>query len=352
MKPLRRLAQSEVTPAITAVAKRIRDEIRPKNYQLGDEFPFEANGLQLVAKIELHYHDPNGPIRPHGHHKGVTIFAVQEREERPMMQTIRKGSKGPEVERWQAFLRGLDVPIKVDGDFGQKTHDATVKFQTSEGLKPDGVVGNRTYAAAMREGFAMVDDEPFPPQPTFRSLGQPGREKLFGKFPFVPAPTENNPEAIRITDDWARENIVSVEIPQLRGLNNAPMSCKVQVHRLAAFKLQELFMAWEAAGLLKHLITWGGTYVPRFVRGSRATLSPHAHGSAFDINAAWNGLGKVPAAVGERGSVRELVAIANRLGWYWGGHFSRPDGMHFELVELDAADTIPAPPDAMPEDPN
>jgi len=39
--------------------------------------------------------------------------------------------------------------------------------------------------------------------------------------------------------------------------------------------------------------------------------------------------------VGARGSVRELVQIANGLGFFWGGHFSgTPDGMHFELAQL------------------
>jgi hypothetical protein len=39
--------------------------------------------------------------------------------------------------------------------------------------------------------------------------------------------------------------------------------------------------------------------------------------------------------VGEKGSVRELVPIANRWGFYWGGHYNgRPDGMHFEVAFL------------------
>ena len=41
--------------------------------------------------------------------------------------------------------------------------------------------------------------------------------------------------------------------------------------------------------------------------------------------------GEVPAQVGERGCIRELVEIANAHGWFWGGHFSRQDAMHFEL---------------------
>jgi hypothetical protein len=46
-------------------------------------------------------------------------------------------------------------------------------------------------------------------------------------------------------------------------------------------------------------------------------------------------LGKRPALVSEKGSVRELVPIANKYGFYWGGHFnSRPDGMHFEAAKI------------------
>lgn len=37
---------------------------------------------------------------------------------------------------------------------------------------------------------------------------------------------------------------------------------------------------------------------------------------------------------GDKGSVRKLVPIANERGFYWGGRFSRRDGMHFELAQL------------------
>jgi hypothetical protein len=69
-------------------------------------------------------------------------------------------------------------------------------------------------------------------------------------------------------------------------------------------------------------------------------LSNHAFGSAFDINAGQNGLGRIPAAVGAYGSVRELVPIAHRFGFYWGGHFSRADGMHFEVAKLLTAEEV------------
>ena len=93
-------------------------------------------------------------------------------------------------------------------------------------------------------------------------------------------------------------------------------------------------MEWEKAGLLDRIISFGGGFEPRFVRGSTTTLSNHSFGSAFDINVAWNERGHRPALVGEKGSVRELVPIAHKWGFWWGGHFSTPDGMHFEVAVL------------------
>ena len=79
--------------------------------------------------------------------------------------------------------------------------------------------------------------------------------------------------------------------------------------------------------------TFNGSYVPRLIRGSKTELSSHAFGIAFDINMQWNMLSTEPALLGHKGSVRELVAIAHDHGFYWGGHFSRKDGMHFELAK-------------------
>jgi D-alanyl-D-alanine carboxypeptidase len=72
-----------------------------------------------------------------------------------------------------------------------------------------------------------------------------------------------------------------------------------------------------------------------FIRGRPGELSNHAFGAAFDINFPWNPLGEVPALVGQRGCVRELVPIANRFGFFWGGHFhNRLDGNHFEVAQV------------------
>jgi hypothetical protein len=42
----------------------------------------------------------------------------------------------------------------------------------------------------------------------------------------------------------------------------------------------------------------------------------------------------VPALVGQKGAVRELVPIAHENGVFWGGQFKRKDGMHFEIAKI------------------
>ncbi len=225
------------------------------------------------------------------------------------MDTIKLGSNSPQVKRWQYFLIGLDNHgIVADGDFGPKTNAATIKFQEANGLKGDGVVGPKTYLAAFRAGYRLKEAFEYPGKPEFNPLvGNSARAKIFGNFKFKSA--NDGTENIIVTDGWAEKNIERVEIPQLKGIKGAPQSTKIQFHRLGSKQLQSLFHDWEQAGLVKHILSWEGSYVPRYVRGSRSVLSNHSFGTAFDINYAWNKLGQVPALVGEKGSVRELVAI-------------------------------------------
>ncbi|WP_203423108.1 M15 family metallopeptidase [Sinorhizobium sp. BG8] len=109
----------------------------------------------------------------------------------------------------------------------------------------------------------------------------------------------------------------------------------MRFHRAAERQLTALWLEWESSGLLDRILTYDGAYVPRFQRKSKTKLSNHAFGTAFDINAAFNPLGAEPALMGQKGCIRELVSIANKHGFYWGGHFLvREDGMHFEVAKL------------------
>jgi len=260
------------------------------------------------------------------------------------MRALYLGVKSPEVKLWQLFLRGLseESEIIVTGEFDDYTQQATIEFQASCGLTADGVVGPKTISEALKLGFAIVKDDStitsgpnWPQRPTVPSLTSAERAKLFGKFSFTPSPLKFNPEGIKITDDWAEKNITRVEVQALKDIPGSNKSGVVLVHRLISRQFNKLFDDWNNAGLSEKILTWGGMWVPRFIRGSRTTLSNHSWGTAFDINVQWNGLGVQPALKGEKGSVRDLVEIAYNNGFYWGGWFkSRPDGMHFEAFKI------------------
>jgi hypothetical protein len=278
------------------------------------------------------------------------------------MRVLRQGHRGEDVERWQLFLigQGLD-PGEADSIFGARTREASKGFQSSHQLEADGIVGVRTLGRAMALGFdpgvendGPPDDEVganWPPPPLFPALTTTAaRQQLFGRFDFVPKPVPGNPEAIQILGSWVADNIQTVTIPQLAGVEGAPANGRILTHKAIAPQLLAMFRAWEQAGLLPLVKSWAGSFAPRFVRGSRTNLSNHAFGTAFDINARHNPLGTVPPLVGRPGSVRKLVPIANAHGFYWGGHFNRPDGMHFEAALLlgDSPGTQPPEPPPTP----
>jgi len=272
-------------------------------------------------------------------YKGASLAFVREDGG---MQILRRGSEGEDVRRWQHFLLGQGVLAGgVDGVFGPLTETSTRAFQKRMRLKTDGAVGPLTYAAALREGIDLAFTDPqggtsgadWPPPPIFGPLvSNLERGEIFGRFRYerVSPSTDD----IRILGGWEKAHIVTITVPQLRGVPGAPRSGRLRCHRLVQEQFRALFAAWERERLSGLLMSWAGSFAPRFVRGSSRTLSNHAWGTAFDVNVAWNQRGALPALRSRKGSVRELVPLANQFGFYWGGHFTRRDGMHFEVARV------------------
>lgn len=210
---------------------------------------------------------------------------------------------------------------------------------TSASAQPAGLAAV-TVDLSQADGDRSSSAWPAAPSSMRALVDTTARHRLFGEFSYTATPIAGNAERIQILGSWQQDNIINVHIPQLtaRPIRGAPKDGTIQWHRLAAAQLVRLWAAWEQAGLLDRILTWDGSFVPRFIRGSTTTLSNHAFGTAFDINASTNGLGSVPALLGQAGCVRELVTIANRCGFFWGGHFPAPrlDGMHFEVALIQA----------------
>ena len=156
-----------------------------------------------------------------------------------------------------------------------------------------------------------------------------------------PAPSVTSPSAVaqgpligamtyRIRKDgfiepdpaWVSANIVSADVPILGG---------VMCHRLLVPQLASALAEIERKGLANEIDSdrYGGCYVPRFIgRDPRRGLSMHAFGLALDLNVSTN-------HYGTRGDMSpDVVAIFNKWGFAWGGAWSTPDPMHFELARL------------------
>lgn len=74
------------------------------------------------------------------------VITLPEVEVRPY-PTIKKGSRGETVAKWQRMI-GV---TPVDGNFGSGTDAATRKWQSDHGLTSDGVVGVASWAKALEK---------------------------------------------------------------------------------------------------------------------------------------------------------------------------------------------------------
>lgn len=78
------------------------------------------------------------------------------------------------------------------------------------------------------------------------------------------------------------------------------------------------------SGYVKELKTWDGCFNIRKKRGA-SSPSLHSWGVAIDINAGWNAFGAKPTLSAG------FVKCFTDAGFDWGGTWSKPDGMHFQL---------------------
>lgn len=102
---------------------------------------------------------------------------------------------------------------------------------------------------------------------------------------------------------------------------------KIYCNRDLILPLQRALENIIERDLITQVHTWDGCFNIRKKRGANSQ-SLHAWGVAIDINAAWNQFGKTPTMR------RELVQCFIDAGFDWGGFWSKPDGMHFQLNQI------------------
>ncbi|KAF2241282.1 hypothetical protein BU26DRAFT_184190 [Trematosphaeria pertusa] len=99
--------------------------------------------------------------------------------------TLKRGSRGEAVKLiQQAFIDlGEAMSAGADGIFGLQTHDAVVRFQMSNGLTADGIIGRNTMSV-LDATIAAHDNNNPPPQPPQTVL----KNVRFWINAFVPGP--------------------------------------------------------------------------------------------------------------------------------------------------------------------
>jgi hypothetical protein len=102
---------------------------------------------------------------------------------------------------------------------------------------------------------------------------------------------------------------------------------KIYCNKDLVTPLEKAFRNIIYRNLTKEIKTWDGCFNIRLKRGLNS-LSLHSWAIAIDINAAWNGLGKIPTMS------KELVQCFVDAGFEWGGNWTRLDGMHFQLKTI------------------
>lgn len=126
----------------------------------------------------------------------------------------------------------------------------------------------------------------------------------------------------RISPDpaWVSANIATESVPIL-----GSVTCHRALFPQLRAALEEIVVRGLADEI--HVDEYAGCYYPRFIANT-TTLSNHSFGLALDLNVPGNQRG----TVGEMN--RDVVAIFEKWGFAWGGHWSWTDPMHFELAQL------------------
>lgn len=137
-----------------------------------------------------------------------------------------------------------------------------------------------------------------------------------------------------VKPEWREHSMVFVPLPEPCSLSWEPSVSvtRVVLHRKAASVFREFYERVSRSGLWHVVRVLGGTYEFRRIGGSEK-LSLHSLGAADDRDPLSNARGVHPAEtkIGGTEDGLRVVEIAESLGLTWGGRFSRPDAMHFQL---------------------
>ena len=68
-----------------------------------------------------------------------------------MKHILKKGDNGKQIKEIQHWLNDHGYNAgKEDGNFGEKTHEAIIQFQSAKKIKTDGIAGSQTQITMER----------------------------------------------------------------------------------------------------------------------------------------------------------------------------------------------------------
>lgn len=235
-----------------------------------------------------------------------------------MAKSLQIGSLGEEVKEWQTFLKnaGYRIPF-IDGSFGPTTERETIKFQVQNGLKPDGVVGQKTLALMknVKDNKVTVQVANSWPKQDYSSMVE-----FYGPV---------------------GENQTQIELPYQMKLawDTIATVKKITCHEKVSKSLYTIFentlKTYGQKDIVKlRLDLFGGCVNVRRMRGGSA-WSIHSWGAAVDLDPDNNQLkwGRDRATFAKK-EYEPFWQIVEKEGWTSLGRSRNFDWMHFQAADL------------------
>jgi hypothetical protein len=225
---------------------------------------------------------------------------------------MKLGDSSEQVKQWQALLNKHGYSLAVDGHFGIGTDAATRKFQIANGLKPDGIVGQKTTRAAENKIASNL-----------RGWPKQNYEKMIEFYGPV------------------GENQISLELPyQLKlAWDLSTKVSRITCHKKVAASLYKIFESTLSAyGFTTieqlGLDLFGGCLNVRKMRGG-TSWSVHSWGAAVDIDPYNNQLkwSDEKASLAKK-EYEAFWDIVEQEGWVSLGRRKNYDWMHFQAAQI------------------
>lgn len=221
---------------------------------------------------------------------------------------MKFGDKSGKVGELQRDLKALGFyHYTIDNDFGPLTKKAVEGYQSK--FLVNGIVDDY-LADRISKHVAMLNHGVRPSKPPH---GMAEVRRKFGVIEYE----DRSGGRIKITNDWASENMTKVVLPVVGSK---------WIHKKVQAEFSEVLEFISARGYGEKIHQFG-TWSPRHkMSDPNRPLSLHSWGIACDINWATN----PPGSDGDIDP--EIVSVFERVGFEWGGRWRHQDPMHFQFA--------------------